>query len=298
MVVKFQVLASGSNGNCSIISTSNGAILIDCGISKNKLIKLLKSNQVSINSIKAVLLSHFHTDHCYGLPVVSELTNAPLICTRGTLERLRRFERQDSRWRAIRKHALLLTYRENLSISSFNIKSIPIVHDAPGATGFFIKSQKISFSLITDTGRILPEHIAVMKKSEIVLLEMNHQLADLLNSNRPRWLKKRIEKFHLSNEQVLNILKHLEASQLVGLFFGHLSGECNSPANIEDRLVEWAGNKERFPWDCYICKRTEPSPLITLKNWEISESTEPSLNLKDLRKTYTPQIDLLSYFKR
>ncbi|MHA2055801.1 MAG: hypothetical protein ACW99F_19700, partial [Candidatus Hodarchaeales archaeon] len=137
-----------------------------------------------------------------------------------------------------------------------------------------------------------------MKKSEIVLLEMNHKLADLLNSNRPRWLKKRIDKFHLSNDQVLNILKHLEASQLVGLFFGHLSGECNSPANIENRLVEWAGNKEHLPWDCYICKRTEPSPLITLENREISESTKPSLNLKDLRKTYAPQIDLLSYFKK
>lgn len=297
MVTKFQVLASGSNGNCSIITTSNGAILIDCGISRKKLITLLKTLKVSITSIKGLLLSHSHTDHCFGLPVISEMIHAPIICSAGTLEELRKHERLDFRWSSIRRFSKTINPHEELFIADFSIQSLVTFHDASGASGFFIKTNDANFTIITDTGKIFPEHIDFMKRSNILLIEMNHELANLYSSNRPIWLKKRIDEYHLSNDQVIRIFRHLEETQIVGLFFGHLSGECNSPSIVENRLVEWAQKRENFPWKCYICTRTAPSSMITLKNREIIESTQPALSLKKLQIEYTPRRDLLFYFQ-
>ena len=298
MVTKFQVLASGSNGNCSIIATSNGAILIDCGISRTKLIKLLKNLKVSINSIKAIFLTHSHTDHCFGLPIISETIKAPLICSAGTLDELRKMEKLDYRWRSIRRQSKTINLYEELIISNFTIQSFPVVHDAYGANGFFIKTNDANFTIITDTGRILPEHIEFMKQTEILLIEMNHELANLYSSTRPKWLKKRIDRYHLSNEQVTSTFKHLENTSIVGLYFGHLSGECNSPSIIKIKLVEWAQTRESLPWKCYICTRSAPSTMITLREKEIIESSHPALNLKKMKILYTPQQDLLSYFQR
>ena len=63
-------LYSGSSGNCSYIETDNTKILIDCGVSSKKIEEALNSIGVSLKEIDAILISHEHSDHIKGLPVI------------------------------------------------------------------------------------------------------------------------------------------------------------------------------------------------------------------------------------
>ena len=106
MKIRFQVFASGSNGNCAIISTPEGALLIDAGISRVRLLRFLKQINVNPKEIKGMLISHAHTDHCGGLPVFSHTIKAPVVCSKGTLEEFSRYSNLDHRWRTIANNAV------------------------------------------------------------------------------------------------------------------------------------------------------------------------------------------------
>ena len=84
MTIKFQVLASGSNGNCSVLSTSEGSLLIEAGISNSRISNLLNEVKIPKSSIQGILISHAHGDHCNGLPVIMDNYKSSIICSRGT----------------------------------------------------------------------------------------------------------------------------------------------------------------------------------------------------------------------
>ncbi len=61
-------LFSGSSGNATYIGFSdNKGILVDVGRSARQIEKSLLENNININNIKAIFLTHEHTDHIIGL---------------------------------------------------------------------------------------------------------------------------------------------------------------------------------------------------------------------------------------
>ena len=97
--------------------------------------------------------------------------------------------------------------------------------------GFSVFSQNAKFSIATDLGCCPENIISCLKKSDIVLLEANHDENLLVNNPKyPVVLKKRIlsNKGHLSNIACAEVIARLvgETSQIV---LGHLSEENNSP---------------------------------------------------------------------
>src|ERR1039457_1573456 len=69
--VKFCVLASGSSGNAALLATENTRILVDAGLSMRELRKRLASIGESLENIDAILITHEHSDHVAGLPVLA-----------------------------------------------------------------------------------------------------------------------------------------------------------------------------------------------------------------------------------
>src|SRR4029077_13305962 len=67
MGVSVCMLASGSRGNCAIVSSTHTKILIDAGISCRETFKRMKSLGDDPRSLAAVLITHEHSDHVYGL---------------------------------------------------------------------------------------------------------------------------------------------------------------------------------------------------------------------------------------
>src|ERR1035437_9214677 len=70
-IVKFCVLASGSSGNAALLATENTRILVDAGLSMRELRKRLASIGESLEGIDAILITHEHSDHVAGLPVLA-----------------------------------------------------------------------------------------------------------------------------------------------------------------------------------------------------------------------------------
>lgn len=298
MTIKFQVLASGSNGNCSIVSNSeSNSLLLDAGISRSRLFRLLRDIDVQPSEIKGILISHAHSDHCNGLPVITETLKVPVICSQETREELSYYKHFDSRWGSITKKAIVFDDKNPIELDFASIYPLPTVHDSPGSLGFRISTERTSLTTITDTGQLLSTHLEAIRRSTIALIEMNHDVPALYMSNRPRWLKQRILATHLSNEQTIEIFDNLLNHSPKILFFGHLSGECNSPNTVRNSIAKWGMDHEELPWNCFICRRDKPGAVVTIsENEKISHSENP-LNLKDLINNYTPPIDLMSYFE-
>lgn len=79
MALYFASLNSGSNGNCYYVGNDMDAVLVDVGISCRETEKRLKQLQLDVKKIKAVFVSHEHTDHIKGVSVFPINTTCPFL---------------------------------------------------------------------------------------------------------------------------------------------------------------------------------------------------------------------------
>src|ERR1700744_5411222 len=79
-------LNSGSNGNCYYVGNDEEAVLIDAGISCRETEKRMNRLGLSIEKVKAVFISHEHSDHINGLEVLSKKYQIPVYITPATLQ--------------------------------------------------------------------------------------------------------------------------------------------------------------------------------------------------------------------
>jgi len=70
-IVKFCVLASGSSGNAALLATGKTRILVDAGLSMRETGKRLRAIGESLGNIDAIVITHEHSDHVGGLPVMA-----------------------------------------------------------------------------------------------------------------------------------------------------------------------------------------------------------------------------------
>ena len=74
MSLFISVLASGSNGNCYYVGNESEAVLIDAGISCREIEKRMLLLGLRMQKVKAVFISHEHSDHICGLSVLAKNT--------------------------------------------------------------------------------------------------------------------------------------------------------------------------------------------------------------------------------
>src|SRR5947209_16774956 len=84
ITVKFCVLASGSSGNAALLATENTRILVDAGLSMKELGKRLAAIGEDLARVDAILVTHEHSDHISGLPVLARRLKKPFYMTRLT----------------------------------------------------------------------------------------------------------------------------------------------------------------------------------------------------------------------
>src|SRR5690606_12522024 len=77
-------IASGSNGNCYYVGNDREAILVDAGISCRQIEKRMAKQGLSMQHVKAIFVSHEHSDHVKGLSVVANKYQLPVFLTNGT----------------------------------------------------------------------------------------------------------------------------------------------------------------------------------------------------------------------
>lgn len=83
-MVKMTVLASGSKGNSTVVSSSRTRILVDAGVSCRELFKRMAAAGEDPRTLDAILITHEHQDHVQGLAVTARRLGIPVYFTEAT----------------------------------------------------------------------------------------------------------------------------------------------------------------------------------------------------------------------
>lgn len=208
--MKISVIASGSNGNSTLVENKDTTILIDAGKSGKEIELRLKKMGKSLENLNAILLTHSHSDHAQSVGVLARKYNVSAYMQSAT-----KYELGDKLGTLDIK-----TFKHEFKINNLSIKPIPTMHDVV-STGFVIDK----FGIFTDTGIVTKQMENTIPKLKSILLESNHDVDLLLQGPYPYYLKQRImsESGHLNNFDAANFIqshgKHLDM-----VLLGHLSG--------------------------------------------------------------------------
>jgi phosphoribosyl 1,2-cyclic phosphodiesterase len=83
-MMRMTVLASGSKGNSTVISSSRTRVLVDAGLSCRELLKRMAVAGEDPAELDAILITHEHQDHVAGLSVLARRLNIPVFFTEPT----------------------------------------------------------------------------------------------------------------------------------------------------------------------------------------------------------------------
>src|ERR1039457_1260052 len=229
-IVKFCALASGSSGNAALLATENTRILLDAGLSMRELSKRLASIGERIEDVDAILITHEHSDHVAGLPVLARNRNlhAEIFITRLTAPAIDWGEHPPSRLEMFQAGAAF-------RIGDIDVQSFGIPHDALDPVGFRFEAQGVRIGVVTDLGYI-PESVKFhLRRADLLLLEANHDLDMLKVGPYPWSVKQRVMSRvgHLSNLHMSDYLMQDLDSCTANLILGHLSEQNNHPAIVQ-----------------------------------------------------------------
>ncbi len=252
-MVALCAIASGSNGNCYYIGNHHDAILIDAGISARQTIARMKQRQLDPLRIKAVFISHEHSDHASGAYAIGKRLKIPVYLTSST-------------YLAMFVHHRPLSPRffkpgNNITVGSFNIYPFLKRHDAAEPCSFRIEYGGLHIGVFTDIGSVNESVMQHFRECHAIFLETNYDEQMLWNGRYPFLLKQRIasDQGHLSNDQAFELLKNHSGSHLRKIFLSHLSAENNTPEIALKRFSELA---DRFSF--HLTSRYGTSEVIYL----------------------------------
>lgn len=231
-------LNSGSNGNCYYLANEEDAILVDVGLNCRETEKRLARLGLSMNKVRAIFISHEHSDHISGLPVIARKYQLPVYITPGTLAGGRLALPEDL-VRSFRAH-------EYIQIGELLITAFPKFHDASEPHSFIVSCRDVTVGVFTDIGSPCENLIRYFKQCHAAFLEVNYD-DDMLDKGRyPYFLKNRIRggHGHLSNRQAFELFKTHKQPHMSHLLLSHLSKDNNSPDLVRELFKNGAGGTE------------------------------------------------------
>jgi phosphoribosyl 1,2-cyclic phosphodiesterase len=83
-MMRMTVLASGSKGNSTVVSSSRTRILVDAGLSCRELLKRMRIAGEDPDELDAILVTHEHQDHVQGVGVLARKLGIPVYFTEAT----------------------------------------------------------------------------------------------------------------------------------------------------------------------------------------------------------------------
>ena len=230
--LRLHVLASGSKGNASIIENAQTGegVLVDCGICKRDVLARCEEAGFNLKNLKAVLITHEHSDHTKGLKVLyRELAkrgiDVPLYVNEATASNSKPIQEAldftDS---------VALSSQDQLSLAGMQIVPFETSHDAASSFGFRFWVGDDALGFMTDTGMVTGAAHEALQDCRILAIEANHDPVMLKNGPYPRSLQERVASNvgHLSNQQSAEELAALLHPGLREVVAMHISENNNT----------------------------------------------------------------------
>ena len=248
-------LASGSNGNCYYVGNDETAVLIDAGISCRETERRMARLRLSMQKVKAIFISHEHSDHIRGLTLLSKKYNLPVYITAETLRCCPA---------PVEKHLVKpFTTSEPVNIGSLQVKAFSKAHDAAEPHSFVISYKQLKVGVFTDIGTPCQNLRQHFSQCHAAFLESNFDEAMLDGGRYPLFLKNRIRggMGHLSNRQALELFQTHRSPQLRHLVLSHLSKENNCPKRGAELVGEQAGDT-----NIVVASRDNEMPVLKVSH--------------------------------
>lgn len=270
MSLYFASINSGSNGNCYYIGTENEAVLIDAGISCRETEKRIAALGLDIKNVKAIFISHEHTDHIKGLEVLSKKHRIPVYISALTLTH--------SKLSIDRALLHTLETGSDYKIGELTIHSFAKFHDAADPCSFTIAHRDTRIAVITDIGRCCANVIDHFSQCDAALIEANYDEFLLDNGRYPFYLKRRISggRGHISNKEALELFTKHRSERLSHLLLGHLSADNNHPDIVSELFSHFSGTTS-----VHVASRYEASPVFAIAG-------NPEIPYRSNREVQTP----------
>jgi len=256
-------LFSSSGGNSFYISSSGNSLLVDAGMNAKQLEIAIESIGESAEKIKALLITHEHSDHISAVRVFASRYNIPVYASEGTLKGM---------------ESIFDCSKLNLNEISFDgfeaagMKVVPFhtSHDSRESNGYRIETpDSRSIAVATDMGYVSEDVRRALLGCDAVLLESNHDLGMLRCSSYPYHVKRRIMSGvgHLSNDSCAEFARELVENGTTRLILGHLSRENNDPLlayQTTKSVLEMMGAVEGRDYILKVAKPVNDERAITL----------------------------------
>jgi phosphoribosyl 1,2-cyclic phosphodiesterase len=239
MGVSVTVLGSGSKGNSAVVCSSRTAILVDAGLSCRETFRRMRDAGLNPLRLNAIVISHEHSDHVGGLPVLAKKLRLPVFITQPTCAAwLRSMPDAQSPVAAMQRRETFNAGR-NFCVGDIEVNSFTIPHDAADPVGFTFRAEGIKVAIVTDLGYMpasVREHI---RGCDVLMIESNHDLEMLRDGPYPWSVKQRVMSRvgHLSNTALAEFFTSDYDGHATFVVLAHLSEQNNHP-EIARRAAE------------------------------------------------------------
>jgi len=231
MGVSVSVLASGSRGNSTIVSSSRTKILVDAGISCRETVKRMRAQGDDPRTLSAILITHEHSDHVYGLAVLARKFQVPVFMTGATHQTWARSLRDDAGELPQLARLEIFSAGRRFEIGDIAITPFTIPHDAADPVGLTFRADGIKVGIATDLGYMPPNVCDQLQGCDVLVIESNHDLEMLRGGPYPWSVKQRVGSptGHLSNDKLAKFLCTEYDGNASYIVLAHLSELNNHP---------------------------------------------------------------------
>jgi len=242
MPLQFTVLASGSAANASLLEADGSSVLIDVGLGPRQLAGRLAAAGACWARVRAVLLTHTHTDHWHNRTFAHlQRLRIPLYCHSEHHATLRA---ASPTFAGLCADGLVRPYEVNEEVEAIDglrCRPFQVRHDGGLTCGFRFDArpdffgQAWALGYAADLGCWEADLVRTLTDVDVLALEFNHDVRMERASGRSPRLIARVlsDHGHLSNDQAAALLREVvrcsEPGRLQHVVQLHLSRDCNRP---------------------------------------------------------------------
>jgi phosphoribosyl 1,2-cyclic phosphodiesterase len=255
-LIRVSALASGSKGNSLLIDGPEGALLVDAGLSAKELVRRMGVVGVDPQRLRAIVVTHDHSDHIRGARVLAKRLDLPVYGTGATLDSsdLPAVDRKNT-----------IAPGTPFDVAGFSVVPFSLPHDAADPVGYVVQGFGARIGVATDLGCVNSLVRERLTGCDMLLLEFNYDDRMLKEGPYPWFLKQRIQGRlgHLSNSHSARFLSEIIHSDMQHVILGHLSEVNNCPDKAMAAAEAMAGYGNGT--ELTVGRQARPTPLIVFE---------------------------------
>lgn len=232
-------------------------LLIDAGITLTNAMK--RNSSLGLEHTTDIIVTHEHSDHVGYLDTVSKKTNANIYMSKRSFLGLKPVMRD----KLVGKKIGFFEPEGKYHIGELDIYTFKLNHDCMEVLGYIVEGEGKKVGYFTDTGILPDKYMKFLSDLDVLIIEANHNVEKLLNSNRDYNLINRIlsPEGHISNQRCYEILTNVLTDKTKYVILAHISEDCNSEQCLYEDIIERLYN---YKGEIIIAMQNEATKVIEL----------------------------------